>query len=308
MHTPQDIPDPFAELERFLESKTHPAPPSPPIAIFDCDGTIIAGDIGEAMLYYQLEHFLFRVSPADVWRDHPQRKELHRLYHDLLRIPEGMRKSSKGFVPFAEMVLAWYFDQLAEMKTAKACTDIVRLCAGFSVGEVREIARKTLEFERTAPVSTRTFGRFTLPCGIRYILETERALEMVREKGFGVWIVSGSNQWAVEAVFSWFNISPESIIGIRLAERGGKLTPDIDGPVPVLEGKIKAMELVTGSLPQIVFSDSVYDVPLFRYSAGKRVLINSRNGTSVDFFTAGKMERDGSWIVIESPTLNEQNG
>lgn len=308
MHTHRNIPDPFAELERFLESKTHPAPPSPPIAIFDCDGTIIAGDIGEAMLYYQLEHFLFRVSPADVWEDHPQREELHRLYHELLRIPEGMRKSSKGFVPFTEMVLARYFDQLAEMKTAKACADIVRLCAGFSVGGVREIARKTLEFERASPVSTRTFGRFTLPCGIRYIAETERALEAVREKGFEVWIVSGSNRWAVEAVFSRFNIPQDRIIGINLTEREGKLTPEIDGSIPVLEGKIKAMEFAEGTLPQIVFSDSVYDVPLFQYSAGKRVLINSRNGTSADFFTVGRMERDDSWIVIESPTLNEQNG
>jgi len=308
MHNRRDIPDPLTELESFLDSSVHSASPSPPLAVFDCDGTMIAGDIGEAMLYYQLEHFLFRVSPADVWEDHPRREELHQLYQELSNTPERMRRSSNSFIPFAEMVLARYFDQLAEMKTAKACADIVRLCAGFSAGEVREIARKTLELERTSPVSTRVFGRFTLPCGIRYIVETERALELVRRKGFEVWIVSGSNRWAVEAVFSRFNIPRERIIGIHLTEREGKLTPEIDGPIPVLEGKLEALELVTRTLPQIVFSDSVYDVPLFQYSAGKRVLINSRNGTSADFFALGNMEKDDSWIVIESPTLNEQNG
>src|SRR5271166_4766338 len=67
----------------FLARHRDHAPGPRPMAVFDCDGTVIQGDMGEAMFYRQIEHFHFRRSPALVWPDHPRSGEIGRLYGEL---------------------------------------------------------------------------------------------------------------------------------------------------------------------------------------------------------------------------------
>src|SRR5512135_2215103 len=95
----------------FLAAHGNHAGGSRPLAVFDCDGTVIAGDVGEVMFYHQIEQFLFRQSPAALWRDYPDRDGLDRLYHTVSSIREGERASSPAFDQFAERLLSWYFDQ-----------------------------------------------------------------------------------------------------------------------------------------------------------------------------------------------------
>src|SRR5512140_1720886 len=120
---------------RFLER--HAGREAGAVAVFDCDGTLIKGDVGEAMLYYQIEHFLFRHSPAAVWPDHPRRQQLDGLYRTLEEAPPGGRARHEAFGPFADIILDWYFGQIEAGAVAKACADIVRLFAGFTLAEVQ---------------------------------------------------------------------------------------------------------------------------------------------------------------------------
>ncbi|MDH3252902.1 MAG: haloacid dehalogenase-like hydrolase, partial [Ignavibacteria bacterium] len=193
-------------VDDLLQNHLPPGNSEPPLCVFDCDGTIIHGDIGEAMLFYQLEHFLFRESPARIWADHPHKADLDALYRALRDGGPGERAESLS--GFADMVLSWYFDQLDEMKTAKACADIVRLFAGYSLSEVQEIARQTLSYELASVVGTRTLGSRTVGHGIRFIAESMEFLNAVRARGFDVWVVSGSNRWSVEAVCSTLGVPP----------------------------------------------------------------------------------------------------
>ncbi len=275
----------------------------PLLAVFDCDGTLIKGDIGEAMLYYQLEHFLFRVSPASVWPDYPEGEELQRLYeHCAARKTDGEVADEMPTL-FARRVLSWYFDKLAEGKTAKACADIVRLCAGFSLTEIRAIAEDTVAAELQASTGTRIVGSSSLPRGVRFIEETIAVLNRARSLGADVWIVSGSNRWSVEAVTSRLQVPQDHVIGIDLISFNGILSPAVRDPIPVLEGKVEALQHLVGKQPDIVVSDSPYDIPLFNYSAGIKLLVNSNEGPSADFFASGPVSRDDTWFVIESPTL-----
>jgi len=57
----------------FSRYAQQPATGPRPLAVFDCDGTVIQGEHREAMFYRQIEHFHFRRSPASVWPDHPRR-------------------------------------------------------------------------------------------------------------------------------------------------------------------------------------------------------------------------------------------
>jgi phosphoserine phosphatase len=294
---------PLPALDAFLDSLAFPPGSLPPLIVFDCDGTVIQGDIGEAMFYRQIERFLFRVSPALLWHDHPKRTELANLFESLSALPPERRAQDRRFQPFAGLLLSRYFDQLADGKTAKACADIVRLLAGFRLSEVREIAAATLRAELAAPQGTRLLGSLQIPRGIRYLHESLTYLERVRTIGAEIWVVSGSNRWSVEAVFRKHGILPDRILGIDLQEDGGVLGPQIRGHVPVLEGKIDALREHTGRQPVVVFSDSVYDLPLFGYSTGLRVLINSRNGSSPEFFSSAGIDRDDRWVVVEEPTV-----
>ena len=144
-------PDTLRPLDLFIDSLTPSGNAHAPFAVFDCDGTIIRGDIGEAMFYRQIELFLFRISPASVWHDHPKREKLHTLYESLAALPPARRATDRRLTSFGEHLLAWYFGQLADGKTAKACVDIVRLLAGFTPAEVARLADATLRHELASP-------------------------------------------------------------------------------------------------------------------------------------------------------------
>ena len=273
--------------------------------MFDCDGTLIKGDIGESMLYHQLENFLVRVSPAMIWPDHPKGEELSNLYESLSDLPADKAIHDRRFTSLADMMLGWYFDQLAEGKTRKACSDIVRLFTGFTSADLQETARATLRKELGSPTGVWTLGTQVLPRGIRYIRETVDLLKLLQGRGFEIWVISGSNRWSVEAVCEPLGVRPDRIIGIDLVDEGGVLTDEIKEPVPVLDGKVAALRERVAGKPLIVTSDSTYDIPLFNYSSGLRILVHSTNDQ--DFFKVGKITRNETWIVFESPSLMEQN-
>jgi phosphoserine phosphatase len=277
-----------------------------PVAVFDCDGTVIQGDIGEAMFYRQVEQFHFRRSPAEVWPDHPQRDELGRLYGELARLSPAGRASSPASVPFAAMLLSRYFDQIAAGEVAKACADIVRLFAGYATEEVRELARATFVEELSSPFGTRSLGGRALPRGARYIGESVDLIGALAERRFDIWAVSGSNKWSVEPVFARFGVPPDRVIGIELDVRDGVLTEDTKGPVPIRAGKIDALRSRITTIPAVAASDSKNDIPLLLYSAGIRVRINSRKRDTGEFFRSAGIAPDGTWVLVESPHIVEQ--
>ncbi len=294
------------EIEKFLKQfGDNHVPSKRPVAVFDCDGTIIKGDIGEAMFYHQVERFLLRESPANIWVDHPKREELDNLYTTLASLPAEKRTHDRRFISFAETMLEWYFDQLVEGKVEKACSDIVKLLTKFSEDEVHRIAAATLKDELEAPISVRKIGKHEIPNGIRYIRETVALLRQLQARHFDIWIVSGSNRWSVEAVFESLNIPKDHIIGIELQSVNNMLGTRVQTPVPVLQGKVEALQQFIQDSPMIFVSDSAFDLPLFEYSIGLKVFVNSRMESSYSFFKNSQITPDASWAVFENPTLME---
>lgn len=290
---------------RFLREHTNHASGPAPLAIFDCDGTVIRGDIGEAMLYYQIEEFLFKVSPAAIWTDYPRRGELGELYERLCRCDESARFQDPAFAPFAEMILGWYHDQIDSGSVEKACADIVRLFTGFTPAEVRSIARATFDRERNLTLGERMLGSRTIPAGIRFIRQSRDLILALHAAGFEIWAVSGSSCWSVEPVFESLGVPPSRVIGIELAVDEGVLTARVLEPIPIREKKIEAIQRHRTDPPLIVASDSRNDIPLLAYSSDLRVFVSSRRKDWTVFFSQGKVIKDDSWVVVESPTLEE---
>ena len=276
-----------------------------PLAVFDCDGTVVQGDMGEAMFYRQIEQFHFRRSPALIWQDHPRREEIGRLYGELAALSPAERGVSPAFATFAEILLSRYFDQIASGEVVKACADIVRLFAGYTPEEVRDLARATFEAEFSSPVGTRRLGGREVSRGARFIRESVDLIGALMERRFDIWVVSGSNKWSVEPVFRRFGIPPDRIIGIDLEVRDGLLTDRAEVPVPIRAGKVDALRRHTPLVPLLAASDSKNDIPLLLHSAGLRVRINSRKRDTADFFRAAGTVPDRTWVLVESPHIME---
>lgn len=291
-----------SNLIRFLETLPLSAS-APPIAVFDCDGTVVKGDVGEAMLYYQIEHFLFRQSPAEIWTDHPERTRLGGYFEALARVPAGDVQTQPAFAPFADMILDWYFGQIDGGKVAKACADIVRLLAGFTPRETRTMASQSFLRELESPPGERTLGRRSLPRGARYIKESVELLQELQRRGFSIWALSGSNKWSVEPVFARLSVPPEHVIGLEVHTVAGTLTSTEIHPVPVRKGKVDAMRLAIPYPPVLTASDSRNDIPMLLMSTGMKVRINSRGRSKEDFFNDVGSPPDASWINIEEPTV-----
>ena len=289
----------------FLNKHSNHASQVRPAAVFDCDGTVIRGDVGEAMLYYQIENFLFKASPATIWPDHPGRRELDELFHQLAATRPEERCTHPAFHPFAELILSWYFGQINDGKVAKACADIVRLFAGYTLADVRDIAKRVFDDERSSPQASRSLGTRILPKGIRYIKESVDLIRELQRLRFHIWAVSGSNKWSVEPVFLHLGIGPEFVIGIELEDEKGILTARAIAPVPIRQDKVHAFEKHTTAVPVLVASDSRNDIPLFLYSSELKVRVNSRNRSTEEFFREGKVVRDDQWVLIEQPTIEE---
>ncbi|HTY57241.1 MAG TPA: haloacid dehalogenase-like hydrolase [Bacteroidota bacterium] len=289
----------------FLASHSNHGTEPRPLAVFDCDGTVIQGDIGESMFYRQIRHFHFRRSPAEVWTDHPRRSEIGRLYDTLGALTPEARAGHPAFAPFAELLLGWYFDQIASGAVTKACADIVRLFAGYTPGEVRTLAREAYEEEFSGPPGRFRLGGRDLPRGARFIRESVDLIGALKERRFEIWAVSGSNKWSVEPVFAHFGIPPENVIGIELGVDEGLLTGTTAGPIPIRGGKIDALRARTKTVPLFAASDSKNDIPLLLYSSGLRVRINSRRRDTAEFFRSANISPDSSWVLVESPHVME---
>jgi phosphoserine phosphatase len=293
-------------VRQFFDRHRNHASTRAPVAAFDCDGTVIGGDIGEAMLYHQIEQFWFRVSPADVWTDHPGRAELDRRFSLLAGLPGEERRQHPEFAPFAETILSWYFGQINDGKVIKSCTDIVRLFTGFREADVRAFARLTFETERARPRGRRLLGLRHVPGGVRFLREAVDLLKEAQARGMEIWANSGSSGWSVEPVFAALGVASDRVIGIELESAGGVVTPREVLPIPIREGKVEAMKARNIPMPVLVASDSRNDIPLFRFSADLKVRINSRGRSTEEFFQAYGSPADDTWITIDQPTLSEQ--
>jgi phosphoserine phosphatase len=201
------------------------------------------------------------------------------------------------------MLLSWYFGQIERGAVAKACSDIVRLLAGYTPVDVRAIAGATFTDELAAPLSTRRLGNRVLPRGIRFLREARELIAGLQNGGFDLIAVSGSNVWSVEPVFRALGVPAEKVVGLEVAVRNGLLTSEVIEPVPIREGKIPALRRSTKALPVLVASDSKNDLPLFLYSSGLKVRINSRSRDTADFFGSAGLTPDSSWVLIESPEV-----
>ncbi|HNI96353.1 MAG TPA: haloacid dehalogenase-like hydrolase, partial [Leptospiraceae bacterium] len=114
---------------------------------------------------------------------------------------------------------------------------------------------------------------------VRVFDEMQTLLDLLRQNGWEIWIVTASPEPAIRAVAHHFLIPEDSVFGMKLEKNSeGFGTERISEPYTYGDGKVRRFLSETGHLPDLSFGDSINDFPLLQ---------NSRSGV---FFDRGNEE------------------
>lgn len=202
-----------------------------PVATFDADGTIWAGDVGEDFFAFFVRERLLHRSMRD-----PVRRWL-----DAQQLAPG-QSATAGLTEFLRAYEAGTGHSL------DAYEMMVWLMAGHRVQDLAPLC----EAKAFYYASTRVFPE------IRSLFERLPAL------GVTPYIISASNQYSVRGGARLLNLPTAQLRAIRLqVGDDGVLTDVVERPAPLDQGKVDvAKELTGGRRPLLAFGDSVYDLPM----------------------------------------------
>jgi len=207
-----------------------------PVAAFDCDNTLIDGDISNAMLS---------------------------------RLAEA--RSGKGRVDAREAeerVVQTYcrYDQLWESgHEIEACGYLAGLLEGMTPAEASALGRDALAEARGRP---RCLRRLHVPAGhppvemeqgIRVRDPMRSLIDYLRGAGWEVFVVSASPQPVVEAAAALYGVPADHVLGVGTAMRDERLTSDVLAPVTWRQGKADALRARTGLRPTLALGDAWTD-------------------------------------------------
>ena len=96
--------------------------------------------------------------------------------------------------------------------------------------------------------------------GARILGEVRTLMQDLRALDFDVWIVSASNRWTIESFGKRFGVTADRVIGNALeVDANGVLGPALIPPSLFRHGKVEAIARDIGTMPSLVFGDSVTD-------------------------------------------------
>ena len=257
-----------AVLERVAKVKAA-NPDAVPMAIWDFDGTIIAGDLTlgstKAPPYYRgLMQSAILAGLSSVYAGE-----------------DGWRK--------------YFFDDRARFRSIAQWLAVpvrTQIYAGSAVAALEDFAARRIDGELS-----------------RYYFESSlRILKALREAGVESHVLSGSPDFFVRKAAKSLGIPEECFHGVRVAVKDGKATAELVYPEPVGPGKIEYMDIIEKSRPGGIViagfgNDYVQDGPFLKAVAtrtlpggikGFSMMINGRNASP---------EYDGLFKRVSQRTL-----
>jgi len=241
-----------------------------PRVAFDCDQTLIDGDIGEATLA-SLTLSGELPTQAEWWS--PLKAVLGQEgLQSLFDRYEQARRS--GAVPVGLFQALWRaYEALCEAHILEGYLFAATVWYGAPASQLtercEEVAKRALTTEvRACPKTGGVVSR-----GVRVRPVMRSLVRALQGAGVEVWVVSSSQRGLVQAIAPYLDIPSARVLGIDLKLEQGRsgLTPV--EPCPVAEGKSQRFISEHGAPPIGMLGDSRYDLPLMR-TAGWGALID----------------------------------
>ncbi|MEE2786836.1 MAG: haloacid dehalogenase-like hydrolase [Myxococcota bacterium] len=266
-------------------------PEKPPLAVLDCDGTLICNDIGEAMLRFMVTRrrlntdrgFWNAMVPEKLGRD-----ALSAAYKAVAGRSDNDVFDTAAYRRYRAGMLNVYETLRASSGYEDAYLFAARLLRGLHERTVADLVEEVLDYELDRQLGTDDippgppFSGLSVPTGIRMYNEMFELLQLLDTYGFSVWIVSSSNAYIVKALARRSGFPEEQVLGIELQTQSGRYTDRPVEPTPIGEGKLELFLDTVGRSPVLVIGDSMNDFELLENCEGVSIVIDQGDKEIID--------------------------
>lgn len=233
------------------------------VAVFDWDNTVIAHDVGAAMVHHQIRSGLIHRLPGDDWGAIPflSRAARRRLSQACAPVGEQPMLPTVARPDCADELAHLYERRtLADGTAAFAGYDHrrykpsaalqVQLLAGYTPAQVRTMATEVVRAALAAPQGAEhAVGRLRLPAWLRIYPQMRDLIGVMQRAGAQVWVVSASPQHVVEVMAAMVGVPPQRVIGIRVVQDpAGRLTLGLQGCGPIADGQGGLLTYIDGKV------------------------------------------------------------
>jgi HAD superfamily phosphoserine phosphatase-like hydrolase len=229
-------------------------PCDPPLAVFDWDNTIIAGDIGDQAFNVFAERGLFKFEEAVLA---PLREETQQELRELWKGEDAAALRARLHRAYLE---------LCEDKGNAVCYPwLTELFHGYARDWLERFAHELIEQELGREMGAQTVPgtEVVIQRGVRVRPEMEAAIRALDGAGFEVWVVSASPEWLIQVFAPRVGIPRERVLGMQpVFDAKSVAQPKIEPPVTYRSGKVAAIRSRIprgGRRPAIAFGDAETD-------------------------------------------------
>lgn len=278
-------------------------PERPPLAVFDCDETLIHNDIGEAMLRFQVTRRRLKTDRG-FWHIVPERfgrDAIMAAYKAVAGRADSEVEDTAAYRRYCAGLIGVYEGIREGEGIEAAYTFAARMLKGLHERTVAELVEQVLDHELVRQVGNEEippgppFHGITMPAGIRVHQEMLELLQALNNYGFETWIVSASNTYIVKALARRIGHPEERVLGIELQTQGGSYTDRVVEPTPIGEGKLELFLDTVGRSPVLMIGDSMNDFELLENCEGVSIVIDRgdeeliENAEKLDWFVQGPL-------------------
>ncbi len=238
------------------------------VAVFDCDGTLWKGDLGELFFQHQMQQgWLPSSVETGLW-------------------PEALSGQ------FPAKAYDVYEQAVGQGRAREAFGWLVQWCAGLSEIELRNRARAYFEDHFKLNIF---FPMFSL-------------VQHLQKAGVEVWAVSGSNYWVVQEACKFFGIDPRCVIASRVRVHNGVLTSQLfDGLIPYADGKVTLIKKYIQKAPFLACGNSYYDQEMLEFSSHLKLVVNSEAPTAQNFNSEQRLKLFAESVITNADSANQDS-
>jgi phosphoserine phosphatase len=231
-----------------------------PVAAFDCDNTLIDGDISFNTMVFQAGKARYAF-PAG--QSGPLDAEGARLLAEARAGKGGGEAAAEARIAAAYRGYHVLWESAGKQE---ACGYLARMLEGMTFDEAVAMGRDAMAAAEASPRCVRRIPGLpgqppvTIEQGLRIRKPMEGVIAFLREAGWEIYVVSASALPLVTAVAARYGVDADHVLGVRTALKDGRLAAEVLPPVTWRQGKVDALKSRLGNRrPALAFGDSWTD-------------------------------------------------